>query len=247
MRNCKINGIADGLEVKGMGTVQYKLKDTKGKIFILRIENALYVPRCPARLICPQQVAAQAETVNGITSGLKIEGGHATLTHNGHTVIIPHDESNNLPMLATEPGVTRYANFVCRECNDSDSVPMAFHATKLPTKDSTSKSVTWADNVGKGVLEGGTKDHLTKGQRELLKWHNKLGHRGFDHLQDLARQGILPKQIANVEHPMCPACKFGAQTKRPAGSGKLDDGLLSRSEFRLSWLVPWKNTTPKLV
>ena len=224
VRNCKINGIADGLEVKGMGTVQYKLKDTKGKTFILRIENALYVPRCPARLICPQQVAAQAETIDGITSGLKIEGEHATLTHNGHTVIIPYDESNNLPMLATEPGVTRYANFICRECNVNEPIPMAFHAANSTSKDSTGKRVTWADNVGKGVLEGGTKDHLTKGQRELLKWHNKLGHRGFDHLQDLARQGVLPKQIANVEHPMCPACKFGAQTKRPAGGGKLDDG-----------------------
>ena len=57
VQNTKISGIADGLEIKGTGTVEYTLKDDSGNDVRVRIKNALYIPQCPVRLICPQQLA----------------------------------------------------------------------------------------------------------------------------------------------------------------------------------------------
>ena len=62
--------------------------------------------------------------------------------------------------------------------------------------------------------------NLSVGQKELLKWHFKLGHIGFDWLQWLARRKLLPYKIANVEKPLCASCRFGAGHRIPVGAEK---------------------------
>ena len=47
-------------------------------------------------------------------------------------------------------------------------------------------------------------------QKELLKWHFKLGHMGFAWVQSITCMGILPKHIANVDPPLCASCHLGA-------------------------------------
>ena len=50
---------------------------------------------------------------------------------------------------------------------------------------------------------------------ELLRWHYRLGHMSFHKLKAMARLGILPRQLMNVENPKCASCYFGKMTKRP--------------------------------
>jgi hypothetical protein len=50
-----LSGIGSGLKFKGIGTARYKLA---GKIELF-IGNTLYVPDCPSRLLCPQQLLEQ--------------------------------------------------------------------------------------------------------------------------------------------------------------------------------------------
>ena len=50
---------------------------------------------------------------------------------------------------------------------------------------------------------------------ELLRWHYRLGHMSFHKLKAMARLGILPRRLANVENPKCASCYFGKMTKRP--------------------------------
>ena len=215
VQNCTISGIASGLEIEAIGTVEYTLCDDKSNPFCIRIERTLYVPDCPVRLLCPQQLIDQT---GGPDDGLHISGRQAILQYNGHTLTVPHDKINNLPIVVCEPGIKRFANFVCRECNVNGYKPnksLAFDAE------------TDALNLlGKGALEGGD-DSLTANQRELLKQHRIHNHRDMKLLQEHARKDLLPKCILKVkpkDYPKCPDCQFGDSNRRPAQNrGKIDE------------------------
>ena len=66
--------------------------------------------------------------------------------------------------------------------------------------------------------------NLTEPQKELLRWHQRLGHLDFKKIQFLMRSGALSwsaskrslhTQAAKITHPpQCAACQFGKQTTR---------------------------------
>ena len=68
---------------------------------------------------------------------------------------------------------------------------------------------------GTGTSQGIVEYTMSKIQREFLYLHRRLGHMAFQHMQKLARLGILPKKFANVTMQRCRHCQEGAQTKRP--------------------------------
>ena len=51
-------------------------------------------------------------------------------------------------------------------------------------------------------------------EAELLRYHYDFGHLPFAKLQQMARDGILPKRLANCHVPVCSACTFAKATKR---------------------------------
>ena len=61
--------------------------------------------------------------------------------------------------------------------------------------------------------------NLSMNQKELLKWHFKLGHMQLDWVQWLGCKGYLPKQIANVAKPLCSSCQIGAAQRKATGKG----------------------------
>ena len=50
---------------------------------------------------------------------------------------------------------------------------------------------------------------------ELLRTHHRMGHLSMAKIQSMARQGILPKRLANCKIPVCTACMYGKATRRP--------------------------------
>ena len=50
----------------------------------------------------------------------------------------------------------------------------------------------------------------------LLHYHNILDHMGFGALRDLAKEGYLPRKIADAENVVCAACHIGKGHKRAA-------------------------------
>ena len=55
--------------------------------------------------------------------------------------------------------------------------------------------------------------NLTISQKELLRWHFRLGHIGLQHVQWLIRIGRLKvqgnsKAVANCKRPKCAVCEF---------------------------------------
>jgi hypothetical protein len=50
---------------------------------------------------------------------------------------------------------------------------------------------------------------------QLLTFHHQYGHIPMRKLQEMAKQGILPRRLANCNIPTCSACLFAKATKRP--------------------------------
>ena len=63
--------------------------------------------------------------------------------------------------------------------------------------------------------------NLTSSQKELLRWHYKLGHISFKQIQWLIRNKKIwtvssSKAIANCDLPKCASCEFGKASRRPS-------------------------------
>ena len=57
---------------------------------------------------------------------------------------------------------------------------------------------------------------LVKNPKALfLRWHHRLGHPPAAKIQQMARDGHLPKQLATCDIPICTACMYGKATKKP--------------------------------
>ena len=227
----RISGIAKGLEVKGYGTVEYTVLNDDGATVTMRIDGVLYVPGCPARLICPQQLISQSNKRKATTSDTySIELNESVLRYEGNQITIPYADGNNLPILVTEPGMKTYTNYLCRECETPDE-PLAFLAhPKEQTQTSEGEAAKEATDT---ATDGETNDNLTENQRIMLKWHHRLGHREMSRIQSLARiDGVLPKTAAEAikkvrqsDFPICAGCSFGKQRRRAADyRGKIDEG-----------------------
>lgn len=52
-------------------------------------------------------------------------------------------------------------------------------------------------------------------QKELLAHHYRLKHLPFSYLKRLAKKGIIPKYLQNVNAPLCYPCMMGKQHKKP--------------------------------
>ena len=56
---------------------------------------------------------------------------------------------------------------------------------------------------------------MVSDQALLMAFHEQLGHTSFAQLQELAKQGIIPKKLANVPPLKCPSCLYGKAPKKP--------------------------------
>ena len=79
--------------------------------------------------------------------------------------------------------------------------------------------------------------NLSEPEKELLRWHFRLGHLAFRRIQFLMRTGVLSHShatrrlhtaAAKIETPpKCAACQFGKQTRRPS-PGKTSTAVKDR-------------------
>jgi hypothetical protein len=72
------------------------------------------------------------------------------------------------------------------------------------------------------TLEGHAKRHNSvdsqaykRNQQRLLTVHKRLGHKSFARLRLLSNAGHIPKELANIDFPVCPGCAYGKAHRRP--------------------------------
>ena len=100
-------GIASGLPIAGTGTVQYTCQDDSGQLITITVPDVLYVPSCPARLICPRQLL-QALPKPATASVTTVS---TVLAFSGRTITVPYDSQSHLPILWTSAHLQAYHNF----------------------------------------------------------------------------------------------------------------------------------------
>ena len=64
------------------------------------------------------------------------------------------------------------------------------------------------------VIDEEEEKQATTAAQELLRYHHRFGHISFAKLQNMAKQNIIPRRLANCKAPTCSACMFAKATRR---------------------------------
>jgi hypothetical protein len=83
IQNTTLKGIARGLTALGRVTVQLKIHQENKENITLVIDNVIYAPDCPIRLISPQQLHRQSKAKGHENSCFTTEETTATLYQGG--------------------------------------------------------------------------------------------------------------------------------------------------------------------
>jgi len=108
VQDVSIQGIASGLQVKGIGTLQYKFFNDSGVMQTMTIPDALFVPKCTARLLCPRQLG---HSTGNHTDGFQSLCDKGILTYQGQQTTVSYEPLSQLPMLYTAPGIDTFQRF----------------------------------------------------------------------------------------------------------------------------------------
>ena len=85
--------------------------------------------------------------------------------------------------------------------------------------------------------------NLTPSQKELLRWHFRLGNIGFQHVQWLIRTGHLKvqgnsKAVANCEITKCAACELGRGHCLPNKVNKTKNNPVKEQDLKKEHILP---------
>ena len=135
------------------------------------------------------------------------------------------------------------------ELGNGSILPLGMHPeTFLPVIHGFNDAMTTAKSLAyTGSILDPKNLNLTVLQKELLRFHDKLGHLGMQATQWLGRQGVFGKNghkwgSTNVKAPHCEACSLGKQHRIPkAGSTIKPDrdkeGILKQDKLKPGDLV----------
>ena len=238
--NENVNGLGT-LEIEGIGTVCYAVRDDQGKLVTIEIRDCYYVPNMNFRLISPQQLCAQSTKKCMHSMNDKV----FHLRWNGHTKTVPFASTNNLPIMTTAPGTSLVSALASHMRNPSKEIVCFKAAKKVPDHNERLEQLERHDEATKPTThtlrcskdECDECDYVKQTSKEVLKhknttlvpaetkylrWHQKLGHPSFATMKCLSKKGFIPKFIKDMqEEPMCLGCKLGKATKIKAGSGDI--------------------------
>ena len=92
--------------------------------------------------------------------------------------------------------------------------PCELHLSPEPKGITTSKSPAIIEDDDMSVVVDEEDHQESTPEAELLMAHHQFQHISFSKLQEMAHQGILPRQLAQCKIPSCSACLYGKATKR---------------------------------
>ena len=116
--------------------------------------------------------------------------------------------------------------------SEASDIPQDYHKWKPPTTDhETPKHVIFSLNgpststsVGEGMPTSSKtiiideEDRLPIDLAELLMLHHQYGHISMRKLQEMAKQGIIPRRLAKCHRPVCLTCLYSKAMRRPKRS-----------------------------
>lgn len=210
-----ITGIGDHKsKILGVGTVSWNVRDVFGRSGTIET-HSYYVPGIAIRLFSPQSYFQEHDA-----GSAHLDKDKVTLhLPKGGDLDFPYQFGSNLPMmLLNDP---QFADFASSE-----------RSTAGLTKADVPELSCALNCVGE---EGN--QNITNPAKELLLWHWRLGHAGFNWIQSLAdkikgpngqpvgpaRLELKHKTVPNISppYPLCGACKLGKMKRKSPNKPKL--------------------------
>jgi hypothetical protein len=105
----EVNGIGEGLAIKGKGTFVFSLKDNNGKIHTIKIPNSLYLPGLKQCLLSPQHWGQEAG--DGQTWMGNFEREYVLTGHGGGKKTVLFYPTMNTPIFTMAPSSHAYRAF----------------------------------------------------------------------------------------------------------------------------------------
>jgi hypothetical protein len=101
----EVEGIKSGLDIKGIGTFKFKIKDSNGMTHKIEIPNSLYVPELKRCLLSPQHLVQEAKDNYPRPKGARMsqdgEFYYMYWDQAKYQKLIPYDPSTNVLILYT--------------------------------------------------------------------------------------------------------------------------------------------------
>jgi len=186
VQDITLKGIASGLRVAGIGTLQYHFINDKNEKQTITLNRCLYVPQCTVRLLCPQQI--------GYATGCPSDGFNATstnpiLTVQGETTTLDYDSVSNLPLLYTTSGIKTFERYITNISRlKTPLVHPSYELSNLTTLQRRKLYLHECcahesfDNLNQWIQKGWFKD--------------------------------IPASLANIPDPQCITCNFGKARRK---------------------------------
>lgn len=109
VQKVKIQGIASGLDIEGIGNLSYSFYNNDGNLQTLYLKDFLYVPKCSICLLCPCQIGT---TTNYSEDGFNALSDNPILTVQGQQTTVQYDSLSKLPVLFTALGIYSYQRYL---------------------------------------------------------------------------------------------------------------------------------------
>jgi hypothetical protein len=207
-----LKGLEGMTSVHGEGIVEWKVYDLFNTVRVIRTK-AYFVPGVTIRLFSPQTYFKE-----GNSGSFHMSHDGTTLTiHDGTSLVFPYNHDMNLPLMLP------YTQQQATPC-----------LTKLDL--SALSALPGTVSVAHSTVADETNQNITRAQKELLLWHWRFGHCGFQWVQFLAavprttstttgtthdsKGGVLlPTKntgVSSCPAPLCAACQLAKQSRRGA-------------------------------
>jgi hypothetical protein len=106
IQNPTLKGMTGGLTVLGRGIIQLKIQQEHQENIIIIIDNVIYAPDCPIRLISPQQLHRQSKARGYDNSCFTTDEIAATLYDRGDTFKCEYHPETKIPTISCLPANT---------------------------------------------------------------------------------------------------------------------------------------------
>ncbi len=217
-----VEGLGKGLKIVGKGTVRWGLKSDNGSTRWIDVP-CLYIPTAVTRILSTAVYLRRYphETIGLDATGLIISGS------NGQAELVVTNNERDLPMA---PLVLPSLN---QRTSGRSHNPIVLTAIAPPApRLSESSSTTAVDEALIGPTQQPSRSlvsahniNLTDPEKELLRWHYKLGHISLKRILWMFRQGFLSNSERQrrlqmracqlTRGPLCTACQYAKMKRRP--------------------------------
>jgi hypothetical protein len=240
----KIKGIGGNTDATMVGMVIWKVQDDQGQTHNIKLPNTYYTTSAPYHLLSPQHWSQVANDHQPNPRGTWCATYDKELVlwwdQNRYCKTIPLDPMTNVGIFYSAPANNMFNNL--KQCleqrfptkvaipstidlNQGEADPfmhqmkpqVQLEVNHKPSSEGENSQGPITFNLD-GLHHQTWEDNMplfTNREMQLMHWHLRLGHLSFQCIQQMAREGALPRQLATTPVPFFSSCASAKATRRP--------------------------------